>query len=91
MQTEKTLIDLGFKHHPEWDMEIKNHIGKVESVVKNYKLVTNKVVWRAKPELNNGTPYVIMGKVVSDSGLVDRWRDCCSVGSVERKIFSADR
>ncbi len=91
MQTEKTLLDLGFKHHPEWDMEIKDYNGKVSSVTRNYKLVTGKIVWRAKPETNNGTPYVIMGKVVSHSGLVDRWRDCCSNGSVERKIYSADR
>lgn len=87
MQNEKTIIDLGFKRHPEWDIEIKNHIGKVVSITPNYKLTTNKIIWRAKPEVNNGAPYIIMGKVVSDKGLVDRWRDCCSDGSVERKVF----
>lgn len=86
MQTEQTLIDLGFKRHPEWDFEIKDYTGKVIDVIPHYKMIGSKAVWRAKPEVNNGTPYVILGMVVSESGLVDRWRDCCSVGSVERKI-----
>tara|TARA_R110002020_G_scaffold318905_7_gene534554 strand:- start:8572 stop:8835 length:264 start_codon:yes stop_codon:yes gene_type:complete len=86
MQTEQTLIDLGFKRHPKWDTETKNHIGKATDVTPHYKMIGPKAVWRAKPEVNNGIPYVIMGMVVSESGLVDRWRDCCSEGSVERKI-----
>ena len=67
-------------------MEFFSRSGEVTSIVKNYKLVTNKIIWRAKPEVNNGIPYVQLGIVVSPYGLVDRWRDFCSIGSVMRKI-----
>lgn len=89
LQTEETLIELGFIRNPEWDFEIKNNIGKIINIVPHYKLVVNDTMWRAYPQINNGTPYVTIGKVISKNKLVDAWIDCCSKGSVVRKLLLA--
>lgn len=83
MQNEKTLIELGFKRHPEWDSET------TESP--NYRLefkglIFRAHVWNEKQGYRNEHQFVGLGVVIKDTGLVDRWRDCCSNGSVKRKI-----
>lgn len=30
--------------------------------------------------------YTVEGMVINDRGIVDRWRDCVSEGSVKRKV-----
>lgn len=83
MQNEKTLIELGFKHYPEWDSE--------QTGTKDYRLDYNGLVFRAhvwneRQGFPNEKQFVSMGLVVKDGHLVDRYRDCCSNGSVKRKI-----
>lgn len=81
MQTEQTLLDLGFQRHPDWDF--------TSTDTKNFrKEMPDGSVFRAYVVDCNGPEYVRLGKVVSPSGLVSGWRDCCSNGSVARKISS---
>lgn len=78
MNTENTLIALGFVHYPEWDFKNPD--------TNHYRLEKNGKIFRAHVNKNNGPWYVHLGIVVSDDGKVDKWRDCVSSGSVERKI-----
>lgn len=83
MQNEQTLIELGFKHFPEWDCKQTGN--------KHYKLDYNGLifranVWNKKQGYPNEKQFVSMGLVVKNGHLVDYWRDCCSNGSVKRKI-----
>lgn len=77
---EKELTRLGFERHPEWDFK--------ETGTESYRLVTEKAMYRAHVTRCNGPVYVNLGVIVDkDRGIVDRWRDCCSTGSVELKIL----
>lgn len=78
MQNEQTLLALGFKHHSDWDFEC---IG-----AKNFRLEKSEKVFRAYVVDCNGSDYVSMGEVSTPDGKVKGWRDCCSIGSVARKI-----
>lgn len=83
MQNEKTLFKLGFKHYPEWDCS--------ETGTPQYRLDFNGLifrahVWNEKQGFPNEHQFVSLGLVVKDGHLVDMWRDCCSTGSVKRKI-----
>ena len=70
---------LGFTHHPEWDF---GDIG-----VKNYRAENTNGIWRAHViDYNGPITYVSLGRVVNEDGKVDRWRNCVSDGSVNRKI-----
>lgn len=77
-ELKSILLDLGFAHHPEWDYKEIN--------VPNYRAEIEGNVWRAFIMDSNGLPYVILGRVTTPEGRVDRWRDCVSEGSIERKI-----
>lgn len=82
MQNEQTLLKLGFKHHPEWDFE--------EIGAKHYRKEISGKVFRAyEVNFNGPTSYVSLGEVITPDGKVKRWRDCCSSGSVARKINSS--
>jgi hypothetical protein len=82
MQNENTLIELGFSHFPDWD-------GK-ETGTKHYRLEINGKTVRAKEwGASAGFPrektFISAGIVVNEKkGVVDRWRDLCSEGSVSR-------
>jgi hypothetical protein len=83
MQNEKTLLDLGFKHYPEWDSPEINSM--------HYRLEKDGLIFRAKVWGDNqgyhgSQIFVGMGIIIRDNNIVDRWRDCCSTGSVERKV-----
>jgi len=82
MQNENTLLDLGFEHFKEWDSEYVD--------MKNYKLEINNKIFRAiiydaSTGFPNNKTFVTIGIDVGNNK-VDRWRDCCSVGSVNRFI-----
>ena len=82
MQNYNTLLELGFKHHKEWDSE------DVET--KHYKLDFNNKIFRAivydaSCGFPNKLTFVTIGIVVNGDK-VDRWRDRCSDGSVGRFI-----
>lgn len=80
IQTDSDLIRLGFVEHKPWYMSESERI--------NYILKKDGIVFRALFETNNGSPYVQLGVVKGDidRGIVDRWRDCCSHGSVEKVV-----
>lgn len=82
MQNEKTLIDLGFVHYPDYDFK--------EIGVKGYVLSVGQNVWRAYVNDTQLPKYISLGKVVGPSGIVDRWRDCTSVESVFRHLNKAN-
>jgi len=82
MQNEKTLIDLGFKHHKEWDSDNVSR--------KNYRLELNNKEFRAfvydeSFGFPNKLTFVTIGVVVNN-GKVDRWRDYSSNESVKTFI-----
>lgn len=76
MQNEKTLIELGFTDSENNGDYRLNYNG----------LVFRAHVWNEKQGYRNEHQFVSLGLVVRDNNLVDRWRDCCSNGSVKRKI-----
>ena len=77
MQDKNTLFELGFLRHPKWDAGDQEH----------YRLDIGGDTYRARVVDHNGpSPYVALGRVVTPDGKVDRWRDCCSNGSVVKKI-----
>lgn len=76
MQNEKTLIELGFTDSENNGDYRLNYNG----------LVFRAHVWNEKQGYRNEHQFVTLGLVVRDNNLVDRWRDCCSNGSVKRKI-----
>lgn len=79
MNNEQTLLDLGFMHHPDWDF--------TNNGTKNYRLdTTDGLVFRAYVQLNNPPVYVVIGRIVGSNGIVGRWKDCVSEGSVKRFI-----
>lgn len=78
MQNEQTLIELGFSRHPDWDFQ--------ETQAKHFRKEVNGKVYRAYVVDCNGPVYVSLGEVITPDGKVTRWQDCCSVGSVARKI-----
>jgi hypothetical protein len=80
MQNETTLLDLGFTHHPDYDF---NHTG-----CKGYRLELNGKVWRARIEDTLKPIGISLGMVVKKNGVVDRWRDCFSDGSVKKHIYA---
>lgn len=80
MQNENTLIQAGFVHYPEWDFP-DGH--------KNYRLdIKGKSirahVWDSSTGFANEKAFVSVGIVVKEKGIVDRWRDICSDGSLSR-------
>jgi hypothetical protein len=82
MNNEQTLLDLGFVHHPDWDWD--------NCGIKHYRLENDGIVYRAWVEdCNPPIDYVIIGVVSHlQKGLVKRWKDCVSEGSVKRFIDS---
>lgn len=81
MQNVNTLIELGFQHYPDWD-------GK-ETGDKHYRLDVNgktvrAVEWGKSKGFPNEKTFISAGVVQNDKGVVDRWRDLCSDGSVSR-------
>lgn len=83
MQNEKTLLDLGFRHYPEWDC---NETGTREYRLDYKGLIFRAHVWNEKQGYPNEKQFVALGIIVRNDRLVDRWRDCCSEGSIKRKI-----
>lgn len=84
MQNEQTLIDLGFSERPEWYNEATEN--KIFSLLHDGKTFIAYVNYWETPE------YITMGIFVKEKGksfVVDRWRQCCSLGSVARKIKGA--
>lgn len=81
MQNEQTLIDLGFKERPEWHCQATEN--KTFSLLRDGKTFVAYVNYWENPQ------YVTLGIFLREKGksfIVDRWRQCCSAGSVERKI-----
>ncbi len=78
MQDEQTLLENGFLHHHEWDWW---HIG-----IKHFRKEINGKVFRAYVIDYNGPVYVSMGEVITSDGMVRRWHDCSSPGSVAMTI-----
>ena len=56
------------------------------SQTKHYRLEKEGIIFRAFVVECNGPVYVVLGVVIKANGIVDRWRDCISEGSIERKI-----
>ncbi|MBR8535435.1 hypothetical protein KDU71_07670 [Carboxylicivirga sediminis] len=86
MNNESTLLNLGFEPYPDWDFHIKSIPSGQITTTPHFRLEKQGKVFRAYVEKNNGPVYVILGVIVKNNNLVDCWRDCCSNGSVERKI-----
>lgn len=84
MQNEHTLINLGFERHPAWDWDSG-------SPTPHFRKQVDSCTYRAYVVTCNGPVYVQMGKVTSPDGKVSSWKDCCSEGSVARKIGLASR
>lgn len=78
MNNEQTLIDLGFQPHPDWDF---TDIG-----VKHFRLQKGDSTFRAFVCDCNPPVYVQIGQVINGAGIVSRWKDCVSPGSVERFV-----
>lgn len=78
MQNEETLKQAGFKRWPAWDFK--------EIDAKGYRLDFKGKTFRAYVREIKTNPFVCMGVVVRDGGIVDRWRDCCSEGSIQKHI-----
>jgi hypothetical protein len=83
MQNEQTLIELGFDRYPEWDSK--------DTGTKHYFKVVRGKVFRAYEVTCNGPVYVTMGEVSTLDGKVKRWMDCCSEGSVHRKLLKVEQ
>lgn len=79
LNDEAELIRLGFIRHPDWDWGVPPTL--------HYKLEKNGKIFRAYVEHNNPPVYCHLGVVIEEPrGIVDRWRDCVSPLSVERKL-----
>lgn len=78
MNNEETLIALGFIHYPEWDFK--------EIGTKHYRLERDSLVFRAYVQHNNPPVYVVIGRVINNKGIVERWKDCVTNGAVQRFI-----
>ena len=79
LNDEAELIRLGFVRHPDWDW--------VDPPTEHYRLEKNDKIFRAFVCHNNPPIYCQLGVVINEKrGIVDRWRDCVSSGSVERKL-----
>lgn len=79
MNNENTLLNLGFTHYPDWDFK--------ETGSKHYRFDYGGKLFRAYVQNSNDPVYVIIGEVVNEGkGLVKRWKDCVSSGSVKRFI-----
>lgn len=77
---EAELIRLGFKRFSDWDFK--------DPITEAYRLNTKTSIYRAHVTRCNGPVYANLGIVIDEQrGIVDRWRDCVSSGSVERKIL----
>ena len=78
---ENELLRIGFVRHSKWDW--------ASPPTKHYRLNKNGKVFRAYVQHNNPPIiYVVLGVVVEESrGIVDKWRDCVSPGSVDRKVI----
>lgn len=79
MQNEKTLIYLGFLEKPEWYDET------TESKT-FYFLHESGKIFIAHVNYWETPQYVTMGIFLKEKGksfVVDRWRQCCSSGSVK--------
>lgn len=79
MQDTSTLIELGFERFPEWDTKTTgtNHFRKE---------INGKIFRAFEVNFNGPVSYVTMGEVTTADGRVKRWMDCCSAGSVLKKI-----
>lgn len=78
MQNEQTLVDLGFIENPEWYCEATEN--------KVFSLSVNGKMFIAFVNYWEQTQYVTMGVFIKEKGnsfVVDRWRQCCSSGSVK--------
>jgi hypothetical protein len=78
MQNEQTLIDLGFTEKPEWYCAVTENKAFVLS--KGDKTFVARVNYWERPQ------YISMGVFIREKGksfIVDRWRQCCSLGSVK--------
>lgn len=81
LNDEAELLRIGFVRHPDWDW--------IDPVTEHYRLERNGKVFRAYVQHNNQPIYAVLGVVTKElGGIVDRWRDCCSSGSVERKVLN---
>ncbi len=79
MQDKEVLNELGFVRCPEWDW--------TDPITEHYKLEKYGKVFRAYVvECNGPIPYVQMAVVTTPDGK-GRWMDCCSDGSVFKKIY----
>lgn len=77
---ENELIRLGFRRFPDWDFN--------ETGTESYRLDTSNYIYRAHVTRCNGPVYANLGVIIDEKkGIVDRWRDCVSNGSLERKIL----
>lgn len=85
MQNIETLIKLGFRHYPDWDNK--------ETGTENYRIEINGTIiraveWGASHGYPNEKTFISAGIVRNGKGVVDRWRDFCSEGSISRFINS---
>ena len=83
MQDKQTLLDLGFIRHKEWENK--------QFTMERYRLDLDGLTFSAHvygPDqgFHGENTFVTIGLVVDGSGIVSRWIDCCSPGSVKRKI-----
>lgn len=83
MQNVDTLLELGFKHYPEWDCTATED--------KNYRLVYKGLVfmahcWDETHGYRREHRFVTIGLVTDCGRYVKGWLDCSSTGSVKRKI-----
>tara|TARA_R110000850_G_scaffold275070_1_gene413643 strand:- start:173 stop:427 length:255 start_codon:yes stop_codon:yes gene_type:complete len=82
MQDQNTLIKLGFKHNKDWDSK---HVD-----TKSYVLTLNNKTFRAhcydeSQGFKGINKFVTIG-IITNNNKVDRWRDMCSEGSINRFI-----
>ena len=82
MQNEKTLLELGFTHYADFDFK--------STGCKGYIIKVNGTTWRARVEDTLKPTGISLGKVVKPVGIVDRWRDCFSDGSVKKHIYDME-
>lgn len=81
LNDEYELIRIGFVRYPDWDWN--------DPQTEHYRLERNGKVFRAYVNHNNPPIYSVLGIVIEEKrGIVDKWRDCCSPGSVERKVIN---
>lgn len=82
MQDVNTLIELGFTHFPNWDRGCKHY--RLDIRGKTIRAVE----WGASKGFPDEKTFISAGVVVNDKGIVDRWRDLCSNGSVSGFVNS---